>query len=179
MSQWFSIIWQARAKGNRYFDARGQTSGVISNRADAACSPELNGMARASRQPDRKATWTGVSVDWVDRGDTLSDGSQGMGNGRFPGRCIGRFPGRWAGLGAQHTEIDPQQSFCVAGRTATFLLCGGSAPQPSFCAVIIYRTKEYCGNSDTARLGRFLDNNTKQQVDSVPTFDVACQMPAR
>ena len=178
MSQWFSIIWQARAKSNRYFDARGQTSGVISNRADAACSPELSGMARASRQPDRKATRTGcLSTGWTG-GDTLSGRSQGMGDGRFPGRCIGRFPGRWAGLRAQYTAIDPQQSFCVAGRTATFLLCGGSAPQPSFCAVVFYHTKEYCGNSDTVQLGRSLDINTKPQVDSVPTFDLVRQMPA-
>ena len=145
MSQWFSIIWQARAKSNRYFDARGQTSGVISNRADAACSPELSGMARASRQPDRKATRTGcLSTGWTG-GTPYRAGLRGWAMGGFRDAASGgsRGDGRVSGLNirrlthSNHSvwQAVPQLFFCAVARhhsflfvrwfgTAAFILCG-------------------------------------------------------
>lgn len=129
----------------------------MSNGADAVRSFELNG--RGSGRADRRIagrTWRGGTDD------AASD----------------RSLGRRSGLGARHAKMDPQQSFCAAERTAMLLLCGGSTPQFSFSAVFFYHTKEYCGNSDTTQPDRFLDINTKPQVDSVPTFDITHQIPA-
>ena len=158
MSQWFFIIWQARAKGNRDFDACEQSSGVMSNGADAARSFELSGVAAG--EP--------------------TDGSRGArGGGGTDNAASDRSLGRRSGLGARHAKMDPQQSFYAAERTAMFLLCGGSTPQFSFSAVFFYHTKEYCGNSDTTQPDRFLDINTKPQVDRVPAFDVTRQTTTR
>lgn len=130
----------------------------MSNGADAARSFELSGVAAG--EP------TDGSRGARDRGGTDDAASD-------------RSLGRRSGLGARHAKMDPQQSFCAAERTAMFLLCGGSTPQFSFSAVFFYHTKEYCGNSDTTQPDRFLDINTKPQVDSVPAFDVTRQTTTR
>lgn len=129
----------------------------MSNGADAARSFELSGVAAVEPTDGSRGARGGDGTD-----NAASD----------------RSLGRRSGLGARHAKMDPQQSFYAAERTAMFLLCGGSTPQFSFSAVFFYHTKEYCGNSDTTQPDRFLDINTKPQVDSVPTFDIAHQIPA-